>query len=711
MIRANRSNVYGFKLDVLFIPLALALATTASSQQPFDDHQNMMDQLGVKAIRHGPNPNDQSTFNEASANPYKDTMPDALLMKDGTKVTSAKQWQKRRAEISEDFEREVYGRIPANVPKVTWEVTSTVPGISAGVRTITKNLVGHVDNSAYPTLTVNIQASFTVPVAVSKKIPIMIEFGFGGPGFGARPGSTPWTAQAIAHGWGYGTIVPTSFQPDNNKLQTGIIGLANLGKPRKPDDWGALRAWQWGVSRMIDYFEQNPDSKIDAKKVGIEGLSRYGKAAVVTEALEPRIAVGLIGSSGEGGVKLHRHIYGEAIENLAGGEYYWMAGNIIKYGASDPPKTAADLPVDSHELIAMCAPRPCFISYGTVENGDAKWVDAHGSFMAGVLAGPAYKLLGKKDFGTPGDYLTDQMPPLKTLIGGELAWRQHEGGHDVTPNWPAFFEWVGSYIKSPEIPVSDPVLAATTPSEIAVPRTDPASMQAHKDLLAKAKQGKIDLYFVGDSIARRWGASDPQYADLLANWKSNFFGWNAADFGWGADRVENILWRLENGELDKVNPKVIVVLAGTNNLSPFRQPDDQANDIPRGIEDIIKVCRAKAPSAIIILTGILPRNDNMRLIPVIKQINSRLPRLANSLRVRYIDLFDKLADRDGKLLDGMMNADKLHPSVKGYQVWADALKPLLMELLGPPASTDLAPSPTGDPGAGAKPNTSSAIKS
>ena len=198
---------------------------------------------------------------------------------------------------------------------------------------------------------------------------------------------------------------------------------------------------------------------VDPKKVGIEGLSRYGKAAIVTEAFEPRIAVGLIGSSGEGGVKLHRHIYGEAVENLAGGEYYWMAGNFIKYGSADPVKTAADLPVDAHELIALCAPRPCFISYGVVEHGDAKWVDAHGSFMAGVLAGPVYRLLGKKDFGTPGEYLTDPMPPINQLIGGELAWRQHDGGHDVTPNWPAFFEWVAQYVASTPAP-SQP--AATT---------------------------------------------------------------------------------------------------------------------------------------------------------------------------------------------------------------------------------------------------------
>ena len=475
--------------------LMLVLMTAPALAQPMpatvNDHQNMMDQLDIKKLRPGPNPNDQSTFDEATANPYINSLPDVLTMNDGTKVTRPDQWPARRAEIQEAFEQEVYGRIPVDVPKVTWEVTATTHGTNGGIRTVTKTLAGHVDNSSDTNITVNIQANFTVPARVTAPVPMMIEFGFGfgfgGPrsntvatlnGSGAnasgtnaagatvarRGGEPSWHAQAITNGWGYGTIVPTSIQPDNNHLTSGIIGLANKGQSRKPDDWGALRAWQWGVSRLIDYFETNSGSMVDPTKVGIEGLSRYGKAAIVTEAFEPRIAVGLIGSSGEGGVKLHRRIFGEAVENLAGGEYYWMAGNFIKYGASDPMKTAADLPVDSHELIAMCAPRPCFISYGVVEHGDAKWVDAHGSFMAGVLAGPVYRLLGKKDFGTPGDYLTDPMPPVKELIGGELAWRQHEGGHDVTPNWPAFFTWVAAYVKPPP-------LAAVPPAAMIEPVT------------------------------------------------------------------------------------------------------------------------------------------------------------------------------------------------------------------------------------------------
>ena len=297
------------------VPSFLALLTsllgmvgalqTSAAQQPYDDHQNMMDQLGVKAIRRGPDPNDQSTFDEARANPYKDSMPEVLRMKDGARVTVSKQWPKRRAEIVADFEREVYGRIPKNVPKVTWEVTAVKPGEADGIPTVTRTLVGHVDNSAYPQVSVNIQASFTVPASVKKPVPMMIEFAFG---FG-RPGFVPaWTKLAISKGWGYGSIVPTSIQPDNNQLRTGIIGLTNLGQPRKPDDWGALRAWQWGVSRLIDYFEATRSSGVDPRKVGIEGLSRYGKAALVTQAFDPRVAVGLIGSSGEGGAKLHRHL-------------------------------------------------------------------------------------------------------------------------------------------------------------------------------------------------------------------------------------------------------------------------------------------------------------------------------------------------------------------------------------------------------------------
>jgi lysophospholipase L1-like esterase len=242
--------------------------------------------------------------------------------------------------------------------------------------------------------------------------------------------------------------------------------------------------------------------------------------------------------------------------------------------------------------------------------------------------------------------------------------------------------------------------ANEAPADQAAPRTDQNSLTAHSQLLEKASKGGIDVYFEGDSIARRWGATD--YPAFLSNWKQNFFGWNAADFGWGADKLQNILWRLENGELDGVNPKVIVLLGGTNNVGSTAPPggnEAKVADITRGIEAILRLLQTKAPAATIVVTAIFPRNDTMAVMPIIDKVNQNLAKLADGKRVRFLNINDKLADSGGTLFDGMMNADKLHPTVKGYQVWADALKPIFTELLGPPAKEDHAPPPTGDPSA------------
>jgi lysophospholipase L1-like esterase len=244
------------------------------------------------------------------------------------------------------------------------------------------------------------------------------------------------------------------------------------------------------------------------------------------------------------------------------------------------------------------------------------------------------------------------------------------------------------------------VAQTPAPADRPVPRADQNSLIAHAQLLEKARKGGIDIYFEGDSITRRWGATD--YPELLANWKQNFFGWNAADFGWGADTIQNILWRLDNGELDGVNPKIIVLLAGTNNVGNRVSPGgDEAKvaDIVKGIQATLQVMEAKAPGATIVVTAIFPRNDNMAVLPAIDKINHGLYRLADGQRVRYLNINDKLANLDGRLFDGMMNADKLHPTIKAYQIWADALKPIFTELLGPPAKEDHAPPPTGDPSA------------
>jgi lysophospholipase L1-like esterase len=237
---------------------------------------------------------------------------------------------------------------------------------------------------------------------------------------------------------------------------------------------------------------------------------------------------------------------------------------------------------------------------------------------------------------------------------------------------------------------------AGAPADRPSPRNDNNSKLAHEQLLEKAKKGGIDIYFEGDSITRRWGATD--YPEFLENFKTNFFGWNAADFGWGADLIENILWRLENGELDGVNPKIIVLLGGINNVGTSPGGDAKVENITRGLKAVVKVCQEKAPNAVIILTGIFPRNDNMAVIPTINSINENLAKMADGKKIRYLNVNDKLADKDGKLFEGM-SKDKLHPTLKGYQIWADGLKPIFTEILGPPAKTDHAPPPTGDPSA------------
>jgi hypothetical protein len=317
-----------------------------------------------------------------------------------------------------------------------------------------------VDNSAYPLISVNIQMTFVTPSGVTRPVPVMIMFGRGELPGNATPGDRsgasvpaghdpPATEQLIADGWGYASLSPATIQADNGAgLTRGIIGLVNKGQPRKPDDWGALRAWAWGASRALDYIKSDP--AVDAQHVGIEGVSRYGKAALVTMALDERFAAVLVGSSGEGGAKLHRRNWGEAVENLtATGEYHWMAGNFLKYGASDGvfgSKGAGDLPVDAHELIALCAPRLTFISYGVPEKGDAKWLDHQGSYMATVAAGPVFRLLGARDLGTSDDYHKEKMPPVNVgILEGQLAWRQHDGGHTDGPNWKYFIAWVDKF--------------------------------------------------------------------------------------------------------------------------------------------------------------------------------------------------------------------------------------------------------------------------
>lgn len=417
----------------------------------------MMDLLGIKALRPG-EPND-ANWDAAKANLYPN-LPDPLVEKNGKRVTTAQEWWKeRRPEIVADYDREVLGLTPANLPRVTWQVVTSTPEIMGGVAVVTRRLAGHVDNSSYPQIAVTIDATLTTPVHAAGPVPVIMELAFGGEykaslarpvsavGSGAQGdyGQT-WEQQVLARGWGFAVLSPMSFQADDGAgLTEGIIGLMNKGQPRALDNWGALKAWAWGASRLLDYLET--DKSVDAKQVGIEGHSRLGKTALVAMAYDPRFAVLYSSSSGEGGAKLYRHIYGEPLSHLMNAALYqWMAGNLLKYAG---PLTPGDLPVDNHELIALCAPRPVFVGAGLMARdepgkpGDG-WADAQGMFLAEVAAGPVYRLLGRRDLGTT------RFPAIETaLISGDLAFRAHSGGHTPAPNWPTFLDFASHYLHAP----------------------------------------------------------------------------------------------------------------------------------------------------------------------------------------------------------------------------------------------------------------------
>ena len=461
-----------------------------------EDHRRVMDLLGIRSIPPGPIRIDRSAYDESLANPYP-KLPDPLILKDGRKVTNARMWKQRREEILVDFESQIYGRTPANTPKVTWEVTNT----TTNATTVTKQLAGHVDNAAYPAIKVDIQASLTLPVDATKPVAVIVQF----TGRGSSPSTDvaalasslrarqgdlprlspelfatirlplgpitystlPWQQQVLARGWGYATINMDSVQADSGAgLSAGIIGLVNKGQPRKLEDWGVLSAWAWGASRFLDYLET--DKGVNAKAVGLAGHVRLGSAALLTMALDERFAMGYISSSGVGGAKLSRRKYGETVDNAAAAdEYHLFAGNFLKYAGHWDA-----MPVDSHELIALAAPRPILIGAGRDLNLEPlatydAWADARGTFMAAEAAGPVYKLLGKNDMAAT------RLPPMETaLVSGELAFRQHSGASTDVPNWPTFLTFAARYIKSNSDIVRPPPIARRTLTDATAGLTD-----------------------------------------------------------------------------------------------------------------------------------------------------------------------------------------------------------------------------------------------
>lgn len=453
---------------VLFFLAAGASAQTADDRAAITaasaaERAREMNALGIAELQSPATAYDigepgNANYDEAKANPYPN-LPALLVFKDGTPVRTAAQWQKRRAELKALFDETVYGKYPAHIPTVTWRVTGVEQVTVQGIPALVKHVTGHVDNSAYPAITVDIQLDVVTPQASrGHKVPVII----GGGSIRPRPIFAPPPGQAVhklkspdnppdsarlllEKGWGFVWINNTEVQADNGAgLTKGIIGLVNKGQPRAMDDWGVLRAWAWSDSRALDYLQTDPD--VNGHAVGVMGHSRGGKAALVAMADDPRFAIGFISSSGAGGANLYRRNYGEPIGNLASNnEFHWFAGNFLRYAAKG--HTPNEMPVDAHEFIALVAPRPLFIGGGALITdpdyapGDA-WQDAQGMFMAAAAASPAWELLGKKGLAA------SSLPPMGSLVDkGEIGFRQHEYGHTPAPNWPSFIAFASRYLK------------------------------------------------------------------------------------------------------------------------------------------------------------------------------------------------------------------------------------------------------------------------
>lgn len=436
----------------IFVLLGLtSLSGRADTTTAAEDHAAMMALLGVETLRRGADGDPDSPFaanyDENLANENLASLPALLITEAGEPVATPEQWWGvRRQELIELFNREIYGHEPEMTPSVTWKMVGSEESRLGEVDVIVEQLRGEVDNRIYPAITVTIELKLTYPKIHETPMPVIMDLVWSEE-FLARfraqfteeqlkaftSDGPSWQELTVARGWAAAEYVPTSVQADSGDgLREGIIGLVNQGRARKPDDWGALRAWAWGASRILDYFDLHEG--LDESRVAIGGHSRYGKAALVAMAFDQRFAAGYISSSGEGGAKLWRRHYGEQVGNLAGaGEYHWMAGNFIRYAG---PLNVNDLPVDAHELIALCAPRPVYISSGNV--GD-QWVDPKGMFWAAYHASPAYVLLGAQGIDSA------KFPVIETQVGGTLVYRQHGEGHTPGPNWPHFLDLFALY--------------------------------------------------------------------------------------------------------------------------------------------------------------------------------------------------------------------------------------------------------------------------
>ena len=359
-----------------------------------------------------------TNYDESKVKPY--TLPDPLTLLNGAPVRDADTWfKKRRPEILEMFRTEYIGHVPANAPRVTWEVASSDANAKGG-SALMKKVVGHIGDKADGP---RVNLTLYIPAKATGPVPVILTIGMGP------------TNDILGRGWAHATFSNADIQPDrNNAYHLGVIGmtLAKGQTEPAPHEWRAKSAWAWGVSRVVDYLLT--DKAIDGTCIAVQGHSRLGTTALWAGAQDERIAVVFASCSGESGASLGRRDFGSTIDDLTENYPWQHAGNLNKWVGR-----WNEMPIDSHMLISLLAPRAFFCNGGTTD----QWADPKGEFLAMVAAGPVYNLVGGKDLGAT------ELPPLdQPLMSGDLGWIYHTGGHTCPPgDWRAFYEFADRHFK------------------------------------------------------------------------------------------------------------------------------------------------------------------------------------------------------------------------------------------------------------------------
>ena len=623
-----------------------------------DDHKNMMEQLGIRALRPGPSGNEQdanhANYDETMANPFP-TLPDVLTLKNGAaRHDAARSGRSGAPRSSKTSSAKCYGRVPKNVPKVTWtrdrdrHAAPSADGVSSRSSSSVTSTTRRFRRSPSTS-----RSRSSLPADAKGPVPLMIMFRPGGTRRRRSADRAPPARSGRVHSRRR-HLRPVATRRHHGAAHRRRMGLrvlesderagrqrrrpharassvsSNKGQPRKPDDWGALRAWAWGASRALDYLETDP--AVDAKQVGIEGVSRYGKAALVDDGVRPALrgrAHRLVGRRRREAASPQLRAR-RSRASPGSGEYHWMAGNFLKYGASDATfgsKTPNDLPVDSHELIALCAPRLTFVSYGIPEKGDAKWLDQQGSFMATVAAQPVFRLLGAQDLGVADDYLTAKMPPVNVgLLDGQLAWRQHDGGHTDAPNWKYFLSVgrrsfqatlhaapradhrAGVASRRRRMPISSrirPTSLRRAPTRTRCSRISSCSRSARREGSTSTSRATRSRVAGAQPTIR---SSSPTGSQLLRlECRRLRLGRRPHREHALAPRERRARWREPEGHRP---PRRHEQCRQGARRRRARSPTSRAAS-----GRCVELCRRKAPNATIILTGIFPRNDSSAVMP------------------------------------------------------------------------------------------------